>query len=117
MLRIGTVAYQCRGRFSTMSRIVFWLLLGKVLLSPIPFGATLPWAYTLLALIVGALVLVWSTTLLFAGSPPPATLRMIALQFRGDIPTQVIQKILSGISITSPGITRVPGFAGILRRS
>ena len=65
-----------------MSRIVFWLLLGTVLLSPIPFGATLPWSYTLLALIVGALVLVWSTTLLFAGSPPPVTLRMIALQFR-----------------------------------
>lgn len=62
-----------------MSRIVFWLLLGTVLLSPIPFGATLPWSCTLLALIVGALVRVWSTTLLFAGSPPPVTLRMIAL--------------------------------------
>jgi hypothetical protein len=60
-----------------MSRIVFWLLLGTVLLSPIPFGAVLPWSYTLLALIVGTLVLVWSTTPLLAGSPPPVTLRMM----------------------------------------
>ncbi len=62
-----------------MSRIVFWLLLGTVLLAPIPFGAIFPWSSTLLALIVGELVLVWSTTLLIAGSPPPVALRMIAL--------------------------------------
>tara|TARA_R110002072_G_scaffold10726_51_gene49773 strand:- start:424 stop:1809 length:1386 start_codon:yes stop_codon:yes gene_type:complete len=62
-----------------MSRIVFWLLLGTVLLSPVPFGAIFPWSYTLLALLVGVLVLVWSTTLLVAGAPPPVTLRMIAL--------------------------------------
>ena len=77
-----------------MSRIVFWLLLATVLLSPIPFGAILPWSYTLLALIVGALVLVWSTTLLVAGSPPPVTLRMIALPamlFAGVIVWAVIQ--------------------------
>ena len=67
------------GSFSVMSRIVFWLLLGTVLLSPIPFGAIFPWSYTLLALIVGALVLVWSVTLLVAGAPPPVTLKMIAL--------------------------------------
>jgi len=67
------------GFYPAMSRIVFWLLLGTVLLSPIPFGAIFPWSYTLLALIVGALVLIWSTTLLIAGSPPPVTLRMIAL--------------------------------------
>lgn len=62
-----------------MSRVVFWLLLGTVLLSPIPFGAIFPWSYTLLALIIGALVLVWSVTLLVAGAPPPVTFRMIAL--------------------------------------
>ena len=62
-----------------MSRIVFWLLLGTVLLSPIPFGAIFPWSYTLLALIIGALVLIWSVTLLVAGAPPSVTLRMIAL--------------------------------------
>lgn len=62
-----------------MTRIVFWLLLGTVLLSPIPFGAIFPWSYTLLALIIGALVLTWSATLLIAGTPPPVTLGMIAL--------------------------------------
>lgn len=67
------------GSFSIMSRIVFWILLGTVLLSPIPFGAIFPWSYTLLALIVGVLVLVWSVTLLIAGAPPPVTLKMIAL--------------------------------------
>jgi hypothetical protein len=56
-----------------MSRIVFWLLLGTVLLSPIPFGAIFPWSYTLLALIIGALVLIWSVTLLVAGAPPSVT--------------------------------------------
>lgn len=55
---------------SVMTRSVFWLLLATVLLAPIPFGAIFPWSYTLLALIIGALVLVWSASLLVAGTPP-----------------------------------------------
>lgn len=62
-----------------MTRIVFWLLLATVLLSPIPFGAIFPWSYTLLALIVGALVLAWSASLLVSGARPPVTPGMIAL--------------------------------------
>lgn len=62
-----------------MTRIVFWLLVGTVLLSPLPFGAIFPWSYTLLALIVGALVLTWSATRLVAGTAPTVPLRRIAL--------------------------------------
>lgn len=65
-----------------MTRIVFWLLLAIVLLSPIPFGAIFPWSYTLLALIVGALVLAWLASLLVSGARPPVTPGMIALAAR-----------------------------------
>lgn len=82
------------GSLAVISRGVFWGLLGTVLLSPLPFGSILPWAYTLLAVIVAVLVLVWSVTIVIAGDPPPVTLGMIrvpALLFFGVVVWAAIQ--------------------------
>ena len=71
-----------------IARSVFWVLLGTVLLLPLPFGSIFPWAYTLLAVIVALLVAVWSVTLAISGAPPPVTLGMIrtpAILFFGVI--------------------------------
>lgn len=62
------------GSLTVIARIVFWVLLGTVLLLPLPFGSIFPRAYTLLAVIVAFLVVIWSVTLAVAGDPPPVTL-------------------------------------------
>ena len=76
------------GSLTVIARSVFWVLLGTVLLLPLPFGSIFPWAYTLLAVIVALLVAVWSVTLAISGAPPPVTLGMIrtpAILFFGVI--------------------------------
>ena len=60
-----------------MSRLIFWALLGTVILSPVPFGSIYPWSYTLLAIIVAVLVSLWSLSLVFSGASPPVTIGMI----------------------------------------
>lgn len=52
--------------FSSASTAVFRLLLAIVLLAPLPLGANRPWAWTLMAVLVGALLAGWAV-LVFAG--------------------------------------------------
>ena len=54
-----------------MSRLIFWVLLGTVMLLPIPFGSIYPSAYTLLAVVVAALVGLWSVHLAGSGNSLP----------------------------------------------
>lgn len=65
------------GVFSDMSRVIFWVLLGTVLLSPVPFGSIYSWSYTLLAIIVAVLVGLWSVTTLISRTPPTVDLKLI----------------------------------------
>ena len=60
-----------------MMRFIFWGLLGTVVLSPVPFGSIYPWSYTLMAMIVGVLVLLWAVTLLIRGEAPAVPLSRI----------------------------------------
>jgi len=60
-----------------IARGVFWVLLGTVFLSPLPFGSIYPWAYTLMTVVIAVLVALWSLQLLLSGAPPPVTLKMI----------------------------------------
>lgn len=81
-------------RSESMKRGIFWVLLGTVLLSPLPFGAIHPWSYTLLAVVVGILVLLWSLTTLVSGAAPPVTIAMIrlpAMLFAGAIAWLIVQ--------------------------
>lgn len=89
------VAYRrLGGNVAVISRGVFWVLVGTVLLSPIPFGSIFPWSYTLLAVIVAVLVIAWSVTLVVSGEPPPVTVRMVwfpAVLYFGVVVWVVIQ--------------------------
>lgn len=60
-----------------MSRTIFWVLIGTVLLSPVPFGSIFPWSYALMAMVVAALILLWSVRLAFIGDALPVTPGMI----------------------------------------
>lgn len=42
------------------ARLSYWLLLLIVALAPLPFGSNRPWAWSLLALCIGALTLLWA---------------------------------------------------------
>ena len=60
-----------------MARAIFWVLLGTVILAPLPFGSIYPWSFTLLAIVVGALVGLWSAHILVSGKALPVTLGMV----------------------------------------
>lgn len=51
--------------------MIFWILRGLVVLSPLPFAAVSPWSWSLMGCVVGALLLAWSATL-FRGNAGPA---------------------------------------------
>ena len=42
-----------------MARVVFPGLLAVVVLSPLPFGSTLPWVWSLLSAVLGGLLVLW----------------------------------------------------------
>jgi hypothetical protein len=67
--RAVVMCFSPGGVFRDMSRLIFWALLGTVILSPVPFGSIYPWSYTLLAIIVAVLVSLWSLSLVFSGAP------------------------------------------------
>jgi O-antigen ligase len=62
-----------------MSRLIFWALVGTVILSPVPLGAIHPQAYSLLAVIVALLVGLWSVDRLISGDPPAVSISMIRI--------------------------------------
>ena len=43
-----------------LASAAFWLMLVTVALAPIPFGSNRPWAWSLLSLVVGGLILLWA---------------------------------------------------------
>lgn len=68
----------------TVNTVVFRLLLAAILLAPLPLGANRPWAWSLLAILVGALAGAWSLlTLRGRGHAPvpPGRLRAVAILF------------------------------------
>jgi O-antigen ligase len=48
------------------SQIIFWTLVGLVVLAPLPFGAVYEWTWTLMASIVGILLVTWSAEVVIA---------------------------------------------------
>ena len=55
--------------------MIFWMLVAATVLAPLPFGAIYPWSYTLLAVLVGGLVTLWSATIALSGRAPAARRR------------------------------------------
>ena len=60
-----------------MSRLIVWVLLGTVLLSPLPFGSIYPSAYTVFAAIVAVLVGLWGLHVAVSGTTPAFPVRRI----------------------------------------
>ena len=87
------------GRLAVISRSVFWVLLGTVILSPIPFGSIFPWSYTMMAAIVAVLIGLWSLDILFSGAPPPVTLKMISF------PAATFSLVLTWIAVQAASWT------------
>lgn len=50
---------------SKLANIILWLLLLVVAWAPIPFGSNRPWAWSFLALCIGALMLLWAIGAVF----------------------------------------------------
>lgn len=48
-----------QGASAKMSRLIFWVMLGTVLLLPVPFGSIYPSAYTVFAVVVALLIGAW----------------------------------------------------------
>ncbi len=57
--------------------LIFKILLGLVLLAPVPFGSYNPWAWTVLAVGVGLLVISWSVLSWISGEAPPVSVAKI----------------------------------------
>ena len=57
------------------NRIIFWTLIGLVVLAPLPFGAVYEWTWTLMAGMVGILLIAWSVHIIFAEEKPNIGLR------------------------------------------
>lgn len=69
-----------------VDRVLLWGLLATVLLAPVPFGSIQPWSYTLIAIIIGALLALWSTRVLISGASVTVPISRIwpaALLFTG----------------------------------
>ena len=60
-----------------MSRLIFWVMLGTVLLLPVPFGSIYPSAYTGFAAIVAVLIGAWSLNHAITGTRPPLSISRI----------------------------------------
>ncbi|PKR54556.1 O-antigen ligase family protein [Thalassospira marina] len=88
-----------------LRRIVFWGLLALVALAPLPFGSNLPWAWSLLSLWVGILVVLDAIACLM--SPPEGERRFYA---RIKIPMILFFIVVVWIIVqATPGI--VPAIA------
>ncbi|AUG54550.1 O-antigen ligase family protein [Thalassospira marina] len=88
-----------------LRRIVFWGLLALVALAPLPFGSNLPWAWSLLSLWVGILVVLDAIACLM--SPPEGERRFYT---RIKIPMILFFIVVAWIIVqATPGI--VPAIA------
>lgn len=55
--------------------VIFWTLIIIVALAPLPFASVYPWAWSLLACVVGALVAAWSLRVLIGAQKPAFGIR------------------------------------------
>lgn len=77
--RVVVSKFSAGGVYRDMSPVVFWVLLGTVVLSPLPFGSIYPWSYALMASIVAVLVgLSMMETLFFSREPLPVPISRIS---------------------------------------
>ena len=53
--------------------VIFWTLIIVVALAPLPFASVYPWAWSLLACVVGALLAAWSLRVLIGVQKPLGT--------------------------------------------
>ena len=61
----------------TAAKSIFWLLLGVVVLSPLPFASNRPWSWSLLAALIGALLIAWSLALMLDRSARTVSIQRI----------------------------------------
>lgn len=63
----------------SLGKAVYWLTLGTVALAPLPFGSNRPWSWSLLILLAGALLVIWSVDHLRSSKPLAVAPRRVAL--------------------------------------
>ncbi len=51
--------------------MIFWLLIGLVVLSPFPLASVPPWSSGLMACAVAVLLIAWGVTIAFGSERPP----------------------------------------------
>lgn len=62
-----------------LERLSFWLLIGVVVLAPLPLGGNRPWAWSLLALAVAAIAVLWAAAALIDGKTVRLPMRRFAV--------------------------------------
>ena len=55
--------------------MIFWLLIAVVVLAPLPFASVYPWSWSLMAVIIGALLVAWSVSAALGKLKPAFGLR------------------------------------------
>ena len=61
----------------TVGKSIFGLLLGIVVLSPVPFASNRPWSWSLLAALIGALLIAWGLTVMRDRSVETVSIRRL----------------------------------------
>lgn len=60
-------------------KLIFWPMLGLVLLSPLPFASVLPWSWAVFGTLMGLVVLAWCAFIVFGRYEIPVPIRKIWL--------------------------------------
>ena len=60
-------------------KLIFWPMLGLVLLSPLPFASVLPWSWAVFGVLTGLIVLAWCAFIVFGRYEIPVPIRKIWL--------------------------------------
>ena len=58
-------------------RFAFWSFVAVLVLSPVPFGSNRPWSWSLLAVLLGGLLILWGVQQAIAKKPPAVPIRRI----------------------------------------
>ncbi len=76
--------------------MIFWLLIAVVVLAPFPFASVYPWSWSLMAVVVGSLLVAWSVLVALGNLRPAFGLRstwLFALLFLAPVGWAALQSL------------------------
>lgn len=94
--------------------MIFKILIALVMLAPLPFASVYPWSTSLMALVVGVLLVAWRAELLVKGKRPAFGLRStwpFAALFGVTVVWAAVQAFRGGPDGWSNPFVRRPGAA------